>query len=298
MPWYVFSLIAVVTLSFHTICQKWALNLKITEKKFLFYYFIASFFGFLLLNLRNLSDLITGPNIGLYIFWGLVAAGLSMAGNYTEFYGIKRCPNPAYINGIRNASAIVVLFSAFILFNSPLTWLKVLGVVLVVVGLLPIVISKETKPNQEKIDGNWKLAGIGAMLFFSGMVLVVKKMTILGFSASQILLILFFFGTIGFGIINLFGENKVVLPTEKPTSLVIIPVILALIFVFISDLAGFTAIKLAPNPGYAQAILGVDIVLILFLSKLFFLKDAGGNFDALKWLGVFLIAFGIILMVI
>ncbi len=60
----------------------------------------------------------------------------------------------------------------------------------------------------------------------------------------------------------------------------------------------FTAVTLAPNAGYAQAIFNTNVVLTTVLSSFVFSEEEGGEFNLLRWLGVLVVIIGIVLIVI
>lgn len=294
MPWYVFSLIALASASLYSICQKWALNLKISEKLFLLCYFLSSFIGFLALTFKSLPDLFSGAKVLPFLLWGFLVAVFSMIGNIFSIKAFAKAPNPAYVDAIRNGNSILILFLSVLFFQSSITALKFFGAVLILLGLIPLMFDKKRKFNWQ---GQWQYWALGAMLAFTGMILVTKKMLVLGFSAQAILFILFFFATINFLIINRFQFQDKNPPIGRNLRKLVVAVVLALVFVFISNLSHFTAVGKAPNPGYPQAILNSSMVLTLLLARLLLPFYSGGHFDLKKWLGILVVFGGIILLI-
>ncbi len=294
MAWYIFSLIALFTATGYSICQKWALNLKISEKLFLLFYFISGFIGFLAITAKSLPDLFSGEKVLPFLIFGFLVALFSMTGNIFSIKAFAKAPNPAYVDAIRNGNSILILFLSILFFQSSITVLKIFGVVLIFLGLIPVIFENKKKFNWQ---GQWQYWALGAMLAFTGMIIATKKMLSLNFNAQEILLILFFFATIIFLFINRFKFQDKKSRVGRPLPKLVLAVVLALVFVFISNLSHFTAVGKAPNPGYPQAILNASMVLTLLLARVFLPSRSGGHFDLKKWLGILVVFGGILLLI-
>lgn len=297
MSWYGFSLIAFFTNSFYVICQKKALNLNIPPKIFLLISFVGNLVGFLLINSRHLSEIVNSERLWQYLFWGFLAGSFSLLGQIFSVHAVKKSPNPAYVEATRNGNSIIIAFLAVPLFGSSITWLKLLGIVLVIVGLLPVLLTDKTQ-NDKKKDERWQLPAIISMFAFAGMILTAKQMTNIGFTSQEILLVLYFFVTLNFLFINRFRFSSDSSEKIESMGLLIFVMTMAIAFVFTANLTHFRAVGVAPNPGYAQAILNSAMISTLVLSLFFFPADKGGQFNWRRWLGVFVVAAGILLIIL
>lgn len=75
------------------------------------------------------------------VFALLVAASLlSYIGNLFSIRALSEAPNPGYASAIIGAQALVITLVAVFLFGSEITWLKTLGVLFCVLGVILIVI--------------------------------------------------------------------------------------------------------------------------------------------------------------
>lgn len=70
----------------------------------------------------------------------LVAAVLSFAGNLCSLRAMSLAPNPGYASAISGVHAFVVTVVAILVFGVAVSWTKLLGVVLCVVGVALLVV--------------------------------------------------------------------------------------------------------------------------------------------------------------
>ena len=289
MPWYIYSLLAVFIGSFGVIAAKWALNLGINKIKFLTIVFVGIFACYFLYTFQDLSNLITSSKFITYLEWGFLAGALSFLGNLAEIKSYEESPNPGYIKAITSVNAILILLAAALLFGSPVGLTKLIGSIIIIAGLLPLLDYRSGKKN-----GLWQVMALLAMLCYGALILVAKQMGNLGFSAQEILLILFFFACLGFVILYFFkGRTN----NFSTSSKVYIPILIYIVISFAFNLLVFIAVNLAPNAGYSSSIGNASVILVLILSIIFFPRDKGGEFNLYKWMGAFLIVLGVILTV-
>src|SRR4030043_855237 len=199
MPWYIFSFIALITGSFYGLSKKWALNLKISPERLLLYLVSGAFLAYFLYNFPNLSNLIHQENFLVLLGWGFIIAVFSFSGNLLDMYATKNAPNIAYAESLKSTNAILITVASVFLFDSPVSWVKILGMIIISLGLLPLLLSKS-----EVKEGQWKLPAFIALFLFAAMILTVRHLGNPGFEAQEILLILFFFATIFCIALNLF----------------------------------------------------------------------------------------------
>ncbi len=293
MPWYLFSLLAMLASAWYSLSQKWALNLKIDKTKLLLYVFWALFFSYLIYNLIiDRAGLFSQLHSKEYLLLGLLASSFSIVGNIAQIKAFDESPNPGYVSAIVVINALFITVIAALFLGKPVTLLKGLGIVVIVVGLILLLIDKGRKLK----SGNWKAPAILAMVLYGFLQLMFKYMTDRGISPSQVLLIIVFWASIGFLILSL--TKKISWRLGKTPKLVILPVALAVAVAFFSNLLNVIAIRLVSNPGYATAILNSSVILILFLSPLLFPKQSGGEINSKKWLGVAITTAGIVLVIL
>ena len=130
---------------------------------------------------------------------------------------------------------------------------------------------------------NWVAYSIIGAISLSCMILIYKKLLLLGI--NQLLLNLFIFGFvfIGFGIF--------VYATKTPirlSPLMIFLLVIASVFSLIGNYFHVKAYNEAPNPGYAHALSSTAIILVMVLSVLLY----GSNFTWLKFFGIITIILG------
>jgi len=293
MSWYEVSLLAMLVSSFTPIFQKWALNYKINRTKLLFYVFIGMFLLYLGYNLvvapAELKEVVQTETFWL---WGLLIGVLSMAGNIAMTKAFGESPNPGYVQSVIVANVLLVLILSSIFLGAPIGIGKTVGTFMIIAGLVGLFLFNKTT----KKAGRWPLPATIATICFGLMFLVVKKMTNIGISPGQILVVLFLIASIGF--VVLAYQQKVGFRLGNLSQIVILPIILYILVGFLSNLLNFVAIKLVANPGYSTAIFNVSVIPTLFISWLVFPREFGGEFSIRKWLGVFIIIGGVILVIL
>lgn len=124
----------------------------------------------------------------------------------------------------------------------------------------------------------WFFYALLAMVFFSGMILIFKKLMLLGLDTPRILLGVFIGGAVLYGL-HLFsspGRNLVSL-----TPFIIGLIILAAMLSYAGNLLHLKSMEIAPNPGFATGVVSLQAILItlgawlLFQSSLSATKVAG-----------------------
>lgn len=138
----------------------------------------------------------------------------------------------------------------------------------------------------------WYIYSIIAMLSFSAMILLVRKIRDSGFSSMQVNIFLFGFSFIGFMALG-YREAKLVFRNNK-IKLFLKLVFFASVFSLIGNYFDIEAIKIAPNPGYAQAIKNANILVITIFSARFL----SSNFSFYGFMGAVIVFIGIIFLVV
>lgn len=134
---------------------------------------------------------------------------------------------------------------------------------------------------------NWFIYAIFGMLAFSAMLLIFKQLSIMGLKPALILVFVFGFGMLLYLAHLLITKSQLNVSTNM--------IILLGIAAFLSYLGNFlyvSAIELAPNPGFAIAVVGFQAVLVTVASVFLFASD----FTLVNVAGVVLAIIGIILI--
>ena len=134
----------------------------------------------------------------------------------------------------------------------------------------------------------WSLYAFIAMACFAGMQLLFKQLTRAGLSAPAILLFVFAVGALLFLVHVVFFRTPLHISTSAAISLV-----LAGVLGYVGNLWAVRAIGVAPNPGYALAIIGMQALVVTTAAIVLF--DAGLTWP--KALGVLLCFAGVALLV-
>ena len=187
MAWYIFSLIALAASAGASLSQKWALNLKFNKNLFLLYAFsglLVVYVAYSIYDFQEFKGLLNQDNLYVFLFWGFLVGTTSMAANISQIKAMDKSPNPGYVMAIFSANAILIMILSLLFFKAPITWLKFAGILIVLVGLFVLLIEKA----ETKKKGLWQIPAILAMFFYTAMILIVKKITDLGFSPAQTLL--------------------------------------------------------------------------------------------------------------
>jgi len=297
MPWYLFSFIALGSFTIYALITKWVLNLKIPENRYLLFVFTGSLLGLLLINFQSLRTFMSQDLILSFLLWGVLAAVFSFIANLSEVKAIKLAPNTGYVQAVRSANMIPTLFLSVWLFNSSISILKFLGVLVIVSGLMILIIDVN-KGERRKANIVWVVLAIIALTALSAMSLSVKKMMTFGFEASQAVLVIIFFATLFFLVNEIFFTSRERAVISKKPLILSIIIVSAIITSTMGDIWNFQAIKLSPNPGYSEAILGLGTVLVTVISPFLFKTNDGGEYNLKRWLSVGIVILGVIFLVI
>jgi drug/metabolite transporter (DMT)-like permease len=138
----------------------------------------------------------------------------------------------------------------------------------------------------------WYFYSIFAALSLAGMVLCTRFLGNKGFSSKQILIFMLGLNALSFLMLLIPTFNTFINSANLSIFLVIIAI--AGILSYIGNVADFTAVIKAPNPGFADAIKSSNILLTLLLSMLLF----HSQFSFGKLLGAVFIIIGIALLVV
>lgn len=144
-PWYVFSFIAFFTLAIVILITKEATLLAdFSIQNINLFLFGFSLLIFSLMNRKKLKGYVTDKkDLKIFLFLVIGAALFSFMANFVKIIGLDLAPNPGYNDAIVKSNVLfVTLFSLkpLKLFSAELNKQKVLGVIVITVGLIMMVI--------------------------------------------------------------------------------------------------------------------------------------------------------------
>lgn len=130
---------------------------------------------------------------------------------------------------------------------------------------------------------NWIIYGFGSAICFTGMTLVFKKLLTMGVSPLVLNMFVFGISFLGFVVWNVVSKTKINIGLN-----IILFLILGAIFAIFGNYLDLSAVKNAPNPGYAGTLKATQIVLIAILSPILF----NSSISLLKLVGIVLVLAG------
>ena len=134
---------------------------------------------------------------------------------------------------------------------------------------------------------NWFVLGVGSSLCFASMVLVYKKLFMMGIKPLVLNLFIFGFVFLGFMIWNISTKT-----TPNLNLKMILLLLLAAAFSLAGNYFDTTSLKLAPNPGYATTLKATQIIFISLLAPIFFRSSLG----LVPFVGIILVLLGVFLV--
>jgi len=133
----------------------------------------------------------------------------------------------------------------------------------------------------------WFLLAIVALVGFTGLFLLIRKITDLGVRSDVLLLYYFGLAALILLIYTVFMKTNLGI-TKYAFLLLLVTAILGVV----ANIFLVQSIKISPNPGYALAVSGVHILLVAFASIFIFKSE----FTLMKGIGTVLAVLGIILL--
>ena len=291
MEWYLYSIIAMLSFSAMVLIIK-----KVRDCSFSSMQVNVFLFGFvfvelsLLVNIDSNRIMVISNSFWLFLVLLVLAAVAAIFANLADLKAVGIAPNPGYSQAVKNSNILPITVLSIFIFDLNFDLMKLIGAIFIILGIGALVLIKGNLKRPESTS--WYLYSLVAVIFFTVMILILKKATLLGFSSIQINFFLFGFCLIGFLILG-YKEAKSVC-SDKQFFLFLGLIFLASFFSLIGNLSDVEAIKLAPNPGYAQAIKNANILVITFLSTRFFSSD----FTFTKVAGAIVVLIGIVFLVI
>lgn len=291
MSWYLYSILSSLSFTGMVLSVKQLSNYGFTAKQTLFFICSIVFLGFIFLNVESFKTIFITKDFLTFLIVVLTAGIFSVIANIGIFEGVRRSPNPGYSIAITNNTTFLIAFFSVLIFGSSLNILKFLGMLFIAIGILTIVVERENINSNHK--NKWFIFSFIALFSLATMTLIVKEITQLkGFGSKEINLFIFGFLAIAFYFLSK-KENKFFLKNKKIKKYFPL-LVLASIFSFLGNYFNVTALGIAPNPGYSDAIKNTNILFITLLS----IKIFSTKFEKFKILGVIAIMAGIIILVV
>lgn len=211
--------------------------------------------------LNNLKMSLSWPEF-VIIFLGSV---FIWAGNVMLLKSIKLAPNPGYTVMIGKSYVILTVLLSPIFFGSILTFksLVLIGFILFFMSLILI----EKKDTKTTIKTDWILPAFLAFLFWGIMSLLLISMKNSSLTTEVIIMYLSVFSSLIIGVEMFVRRVKLKMVTGHLPWLVILG--LVGLFFNVVIMAGY---KIAPNPGYMDAVNASSVAAITLFSALIF-KD-------------------------
>ena len=135
----------------------------------------------------------------------------------------------------------------------------------------------------------WLIYALLAMVFFSVMVLIFKKLTIKGVQPSLMLFLLFICAALFYGLHVLVFSVK---DRAAITPSVMTLIFLAALLSYAGNLFQIKSIEASPNPGFTIGIVSLQAVFIAIGSVLLF----NSSFSSIKILGIVLAVIALVLL--
>lgn len=223
----------------------------------------------------------------LYLFLIIILTSffLSYLGNRASLRSIKSAPNPGYSLIISKSYVVYTTLISIVLFKSDISLKNSVAIIIIIIFSALIMLTKKiTKQRQSK---EWIIFAFGSFFAWGTLALVSKF--ILSHDV-QVFLYLFYLHL--FVSVFIFIESKVrhiSLVTTKAN----IPILLYIgIANMLFNLFLQYGIKIAPNPGYINAVNASSISAVTLLSAYFY-KD---ELTTIKLIGIFGVTAGLMLL--
>lgn len=133
MSWFVLSLVGLFGFAIMMLLIKFVFDKNVESATI---YFYMSIFGAIMalayILIKGISIQINTGTVALL----LVAAFLAVIANIAMIQAAKEAPNPGYAIAITNANIVIVVIAAAIIFKSELNFIKILGTVFAMIGII------------------------------------------------------------------------------------------------------------------------------------------------------------------
>lgn len=195
------------------------------------------------------------------LFVLIIAIACCYGGNIYELRGVAVAPNPGYVLAINKSFAAVTLVAAWWLFGSQMEAQKILGVALIVIFQIVARAPWQAQNISAENDGSWARYSVLSLIGLAGLSLAGKYLMLAGM--DRLVFLVFLAGPV----FILFAANwryqgkKVPRTREALALLAGVGLMSAMV-----NLSLYSAIAIAPNLGYVNAINAAQIGIVTILS--------------------------------
>jgi uncharacterized membrane protein len=135
ITWVLYAICAAISFGAMLLVYKKLLLLGINPLILNLFVFGITFFGFVLITGVTKTKIDVNASILLLL---VLASFFAVVGNFCDVQATKNAPNPGYASAIKSTQIIIITLMAPLLFKSSLTWPKLTGVILVLIGMIII----------------------------------------------------------------------------------------------------------------------------------------------------------------
>lgn len=212
----------------------------------------------------------------------------SYLGNLFSLKSIKIAPNPGYSLIISKSYVVFTSVAAVFLFNSSLTFKSILPILLIVV-FSSLIVSEKKSVQKHNLSKTWLFYALISFFAWGFLALMDKYLISQGVNILARLFYLSLFVSLMF--LSDIKKKSINFSLTKSQWLTLI---LLGVFGFLFNYYMLLGYKLAPNPGYINAVNAASISLLTLLSAYFFHDEL----NLRKLIGIFGVTAGLILLLI
>lgn len=279
--WIRYGFVGVVFASVYTLLIK-ELSASIPAEVFLFYVTTGQLIFFYFIHRNEINKQKYSKNI---LAFGFVLATLSYLGNHFEIEAVKLAPNLGYVAAVKLGQIVIVtLLGDFITGHKALNSRRLLSVLTICIGLF-LISSQKSLVQNETSNIDWLWYSLAAMVSFAFMLLGMRKL-VDTISQSIVLIIIVSISSFFYLIDTEFHQHSLRLDFSTFVWLLASSMSAGLFNLYYTK-----ALSSAPNPGFAVAVNGAQVLLISLLSLIFF-KDQ--DFSVSAGIGIIFALSGII----
>ena len=129
--WVLYGIGSEICFAGMTLVYKKLLSSNINPLVLNLFVFGLTFVGFIVWNTVTKTKIELNTSLFLFL---VLASVFALLGNFLDVQAVKDAPNPGYANTLKATQLVLITLIAPLLFNSSLTWPKLGGVILVLVG--------------------------------------------------------------------------------------------------------------------------------------------------------------------
>jgi drug/metabolite transporter (DMT)-like permease len=224
-------------------------------------FMLPGFVYILLIGLNNISLKISLKELLILLGNGIL---FSWLGNFISLKALNEAPNPGYSLIIHKSYVVMTSVLSVWLFSSELTPKSILAIFMIIIFSALIIIDKKSEQTGSK---RWLLYTFYAFFAWGFQALILKYLSDTGLNKLVILIYLNSIGSILILSQIIINKSKLVIDKFSLTTIGIIGIAWSGFNYFMME--GY---KLAPNPGYINAVNTTSIAFVTIFSALLF-KD-------------------------